>query len=147
MAHELNSLLNQGRMDVVEQFRAYLFVLLNRKGNILKIWENTSFPHPQDIVESIKENNDIFKSFDFGGLADLNKVPDGPLRYPDRLEHLRTDVLGDFYSELPFCRISINKIDDDRFVGAIRLTAYFPNVSYGFLSAMIFTDDLDRLIG
>jgi DNA-binding NtrC family response regulator len=67
--------------------------------------------------------------------------------YPDKLEYVKSTILGDFYSRLPFCHISINKAEDDLFLGAVRLTNYFPNTSYGGDSAIVYTDNEDRLQG
>ncbi len=144
---ELNQLLGKSRLDLSTQFRFYLFFKLDRKGRILKMWENPGFPHPRDIVQKILKNRNIFKSFDLSPHSDLNQVPETYTLYPFQQEHMVTDVLGDFYTELPFCHISINKINDDLFMGAVRRTNYFPNVSYGHVSFVIYTDEQDRLLG
>jgi DNA-binding NtrC family response regulator len=149
----LNELMGKTQLPLNHHFGRDFFLLLDDGGNILHMWYSPTFTH-LEIIHQIRSSKNVFLNFGRGGQHSLKQLikeragdSKGGLTLFSRQARFSFEGIYGFYMTLPNCVLIINPIDDDRYLGTIRIPNLIPNAYYRDIGSVIYVDQDDRLQG
>ncbi|MBL8024931.1 MAG: sigma-54-dependent Fis family transcriptional regulator [Fibrobacteres bacterium] len=131
----------------------YLHLLCDRHGKILEVfvrsggWHGTF--HYKELVDRIKQNENIIMSFNVPPVKDLNDLEsyDGRQNYSNKEIITFIGHPWNFKTNLPHVYLRLYKIDNNNFLGIVSPSGIMPSPDRANGNYVIYTDNNDRIRG
>ncbi|OGS35785.1 MAG: hypothetical protein A2293_05110 [Elusimicrobia bacterium RIFOXYB2_FULL_49_7] len=143
--YDLNTFLAKIKTPLDSHFIDRLFLLFDKKGEIIQIWnKETSFL--SDLIPWLKKRNNIWTLFDPTPSSNTFSVE---ISRHDLKKSIRLrEFLNAFYTDLPFLKLTRFDLQDGLFLGLIRQIAFIPEICASGVGFLLFIlDQENRLRG